>query len=445
MTITTPTASVVAGDQLLIVGAGSGGANVVIDHTADDSTGQLVTVGAQQFKVTVDADNTASPALAVVTFTSVADGASPAAQEATKAEFKALLDLVAFNHTSDIPVDGSTRVFTVDVLDSGDLGVQTKPTFTVTLNATNDVPTVVDSTVTISGSDYVVDKEIAVTEKADNATGENSASLTDAGVVNFSDLDFNTGTVAIALVSADLVNTSSPSTVITSGVSAKGSLAAGSIVAAASDAEKSVPLNFSVNDGDVDSLEAGTSIKQVYSVTYSDGTATAVQNVTVMVNGSADGPTVDLKTADNGTVNLAATFTESDAVDAGGVNKVMFTDSGTSLADVDAGAKLDKLSISILDANVEASDEIRIVGVKSGGDLVVNLQNTSLSDTFDLNGITFTVATADAQTNSAGDTHLTTITTSSPIDIADMEAVLDKIAYNNASAAPNASLTKYFL
>ena len=132
-----------------------------------------------------------------------------------------------------------------------------------------------------------------------------------------------------------------------------------------------------------------------------------------MVNGSADGPTVDLKTADNGTVNLAATFTESDAVDAGGVNKVMFTDSGTSLADVDAGAKLDKLSISILDT-VEASDEIRIVGVQSGGDLVVNLQNTSLSDTFDLNGITLTVATADAQTNlSAGDTHLTTITTSS--------------------------------
>ena len=69
-----------------------------------------------------------------------------------------------------------------------------------------------------------------------------------------------------------------------------------------------MPLNFSVNDGDVDSLEAGTSIKQVYSVTYSDGTATAVQNVTVMVNGSADGPTVDLKTADNGTVNLAATL-----------------------------------------------------------------------------------------------------------------------------------------
>ena len=35
-------------------------------------------------------------------------------------------------------------------------------------------------------------------------------------------------------------------------------------------------------------------------------------------------------------------------MDAGGVNKVMFTDQGTSLADVDAGAKLDKLSIAFL-------------------------------------------------------------------------------------------------
>ena len=90
MSITTPTASVKAGDQLLIVGAKTGGGNVIIDHTKDDSTGQLVTVGAQQFKVTVDADNTASTPLAVVTFTSVADGGSPADEKATKAEFEAL-------------------------------------------------------------------------------------------------------------------------------------------------------------------------------------------------------------------------------------------------------------------------------------------------------------------------------------------------------------------
>ena len=61
-----------------------------------------------------------------------------------------------------------------------------------------------------------------------------------------------------------------------------------------------------------------------------------------------------------------------------------------------------------------------------------------------MNGITFNVATADAETSSAGDTHQTTISTSSPVAISDMEAVLDKIAYNNTSPAPDDSLTKVF-
>ena len=73
-------------------------------------------------------------------------------------------------------------------------------------------------------------------------------------------------------------------------VTAKGALTVtGAIAEASATAEKSVPLTFTVDDKDMAVL-GRASIKQVYSVTYSDGTASVAQNVTVMVNGSADGP-----------------------------------------------------------------------------------------------------------------------------------------------------------
>ena len=306
-----------ASDQLIIAGGGSSGADVAVAlNTANGGNG-TVTVNSVAYTYTVANDGSSAASISFAPASAV----SPA-------EMDNLLKALQYNNTSDTPT--GQVVFGVSVTDdSGSSATNTTAAtsavanFTVTLQGTNDIPTVVTSQVTIDSVDYAVDNSLEVTEKTDNAADENTATLTNTGVVNFADLDFNTGTASIALVSAKLVETSTPSNVLSPNVTPKGSLAVtgGAINDEAGNINKSVPLTFTVPGGDLDSLEGGTSIEQVYSITYSDGTATAVQNVTVMVNGSKDGPTVDLKTADSGTVDLAATFTESNADDTGGVKK----------------------------------------------------------------------------------------------------------------------------
>ena len=147
---------------------------------------------------------------------------------------------------------------------------------TITLNGSNDAPVVAAST---NGS---------VTEIADNAAGENTATLASNGTVTFADADWtDTHTVTVTPQASGYRGSFSAS------LFQDANTAHGFDHDADDVGPGTVKWNFSVNDSSLDYLSAGQTLVQNYNVTIKDnhgGSVTQVVSVTLV--GTNDAPTI---------------------------------------------------------------------------------------------------------------------------------------------------------
>ncbi|MGF6177893.1 beta strand repeat-containing protein [Ensifer sp. 4252] len=154
-----------------------------------------------------------------------------------------------------------TQKYDVTV-DDGHGGTATQ-TVTITITGTNDVPVI--TSVAQSG---------AVTERADNAAGENAVVHVQGGAVTFADVDtLDTHSASFAAQGGGYLGTFSLGPV--------------------NQATDKVGWSFKVADGLLDSLQAGQTLTQKYDVTVDDGHGgTAVQTVTITITGTNDAPVI---------------------------------------------------------------------------------------------------------------------------------------------------------
>ena len=154
-----------------------------------------------------------------------------------------------------------TQLYDVTVDDlHGGTAVQT---VTITISGTNDAPTITSAA-----------QAGAATEIADLAAGETATTHSANGAVTFADVDgLDTHTAAFAA----------------QGPGYRGAFA----LAPVNQGADSVGWSFSVADADLDDLQAGQILTQLYDVTVDDlHGGTAVQTVTITISGTNDAPTI---------------------------------------------------------------------------------------------------------------------------------------------------------
>jgi len=178
MSVSVPVASVATGDQLR-----SGSTAINITSTA--ASGQVSSGGVFFHYSITDASG-----VRTITFTSLnASGGSSALGSASA--YESLLDGLKYNNTSDTPVDGSTRTFSVLVNDGFDDSAA--PTFTVTLSATNDPPTLTSMAAAVAT--VAEDTQTAVTFA--NLQSQGNEADADGTVTAFVVKAVSTGTLLI--------------------------------------------------------------------------------------------------------------------------------------------------------------------------------------------------------------------------------------------------------
>ena len=117
----------------------------------------------------------------------------------------------------------------------------------------------------------------AVTELTDGHADENTATLTDTGSFAIADSDGDTATVSRVL----------SSTTHSSNL-AFGDLTVTIANNTTTDGTGQINWTYSVDDSDLDALDAGESYTETWAIAVSDGTDSETQNVTVTINGAAD-------------------------------------------------------------------------------------------------------------------------------------------------------------
>jgi VCBS repeat-containing protein len=170
---------------------------------------------------------------------------------------------VQFNPGTDFDhlAVGETATVVVNYSIQDDHGASSSSTLTITVTGTNDAPTINAGGTDASGS---------VTELPNNAPGENVTVHQDSGTVAFNDVD--TSDVHSA--------TATPQ-----GGSYLGTFTLDPV----NQAGDTVAWHFSVSDAALDSLNAGDTLTQIYTVQIDDGHGgTANQDVTITIHGAAD-------------------------------------------------------------------------------------------------------------------------------------------------------------
>ncbi|UUE95721.1 VCBS domain-containing protein [Comamonas thiooxydans] len=154
-----------------------------------------------------------------------------------------------------------TQTYTVTIAD-GKGGTVTQD-IVITITGTNDAPTIT------SGA-----QAGSITEVTDGATGENTTEHTANGTIKFADVDtIDTHTA----------------TVVANGNNYLGTLTLGAI----NPADKSLGWDFKVSDSVLDSLGAGQTLTQTYTVTIADGKGgTVTQDIVITITGTNDAPTI---------------------------------------------------------------------------------------------------------------------------------------------------------
>ncbi len=226
---------------------------------------------------------------------------------------------------------GQILVQTYNVtVDDGHGGTATE-TVTIVIAGTNDVPVIT------SGA-----QSATVTELADNATGETTVTHTQGGEVTFTDVD--------------TLDTHSASFL----PQGRGYLGTFSLDPVDQTTDK-IGWNFKVADGVIDSLQAGQTLTQKYTVFVSDGHGgIATQTVTIVITGTNDAPVIT-----SGTQSAAVTE-RGDGAD--GENSVVHVHDGkVGFADVDT---LDTHSASFKAGGNGYLGKFSLEPVNQGGNFV---------------------------------------------------------------------------
>ena len=213
-----------------------------------------------------------------------------------------------------------TAVFTITV-DDGDGGTDTQDV-TVSITGSNDAPV------------------IAIGDIIGNIT-EGAASLNDTGSITFADLDLtDRPTATEATSSVDALKADGITVLTLSGAQQSAIEGAFSISPDAGNTNNgTINWDYTITEGELDFLAANETVTAVFTITVDDGHGgTDTQNVTVLITGSNDAPTVS--------TTAAAAITE--AADAAAQN---LSDSGTvSFDDIDTNDVVDISFAS--DANI---------------------------------------------------------------------------------------------
>ncbi|WP_162937751.1 cadherin-like domain-containing protein [Indioceanicola profundi] len=183
----------------------------------------------------------------------------------------------------------------------------------------------------------------------------------------------------------------------------------------------------------VQGLRAGQSLADVFTYQLSDGTAgdEAAATLTITINGADDAPAVDLNGSGTSGIDRTVTFSEQQGADTGATAVQPFGP-GT-LTDADS-AKLSRLTITA--ANIaDGNAEILTIG---GTDFALG---SSKSATITVGGATFTIALTNPGT---APTIIVTVQGGGTATKAQFEALLQGIAYRNASDTPSTAADRTF-
>ncbi|WP_201723525.1 MULTISPECIES: VCBS domain-containing protein, partial [unclassified Ensifer] len=194
---------------------------------------------------------------------------------------------------------GQVLVQTYDVTVDDGHGGTAAQTVTIAILGTNDAPVITSGV-----------QSGAVTERADGATGENAIVHVQGGAVTFADVDtLDTHSASFWPQGGGYLGTFS--------------------LDAVNQATDTIGWNFKVADGVLDSLQAGQTLTQKYTVLVNDGhSGFATQTVTIMITGTNDAPVIT-----SGTQSAAVTERADGAV---GENAVVHVHGGAvTFADVD--------------------------------------------------------------------------------------------------------------
>ncbi|MBV9836448.1 MAG: tandem-95 repeat protein, partial [Alphaproteobacteria bacterium] len=184
-------------------------------------------------------------------------------------------------------------------------GATAVQTVAVTINGSNDAPTITSATT--SG---------AVVEIPDGTDGENATMHLTSGAINFADTDIiDTHSAVFAAQGSDYLGTFTLDPVDQAG--------------------DSLRWHFSVADADLDSLRADQTLSQSYLVTIDDGHGgTLADTVTVSLRGTNDAPVAVADTATGGqgevlAIDVLANDTDPDAGDSRTLIAVSPADKGS--------------------------------------------------------------------------------------------------------------------
>ncbi|TLU85979.1 MAG: Ig-like domain-containing protein, partial [Chlorobium sp.] len=429
LTVTLPTTSAATGDQLLL-------GSTVIDLTSAGGSG-TVSYNGTLFAYTVADVNTER----TITFTSRNAGNSVDAV-ATKASYETLIDALKYNNTSDSPVNNSTRVFSVTASD-GALD-SAAATFTVTLAATNDSPTVDLNTGTAGINNQMMFS--AGTPVNFSAGGTNIADLDSS---TFANLKVSIPTTSVLTGGGDKLVLGVVSIDITSATATGSVIYNGTIFSyAIADVSGTRTITFSSrNSGNTANLAAvqasyealidalqynntngsPTPGARVFGVTVNDGSTNSASATFTAVVGQTP-PSVDLNGTATG-INNSTTFTEVWGTDDRS-HAVSFTAGATN---INAGTSsiLANLKVSIPTSGIGSGDQLIL------GSTVIDLTSATGSGTVSYNSTTFNYAVADISGS-----RIVTFTASA--SVASYEALLDAIKYNNTSDTPVNGSTRAF-
>ncbi|PUE29292.1 hypothetical protein B9Z39_04280 [Limnohabitans sp. JirII-29] len=191
---------------------------------------------------------------------------------------------------------GEKQTIVVSYTISDGQGGSVAQTATFTITGTNDVP-VVSVTDVIGG----------VTELTNTATG----TLTDSGVITFSDVDLtDTHTISATAVGSVLGTLTATKTSDTTGTGTGGMLS----------------WSYTVADSAVEYLAEGQTKVEQFNITISDGQGgSVVRTVSVTITGTNDSPVAVATSDQTGVINEAISFTASAFTDADSSDTLTYT------------------------------------------------------------------------------------------------------------------------
>jgi len=426
LTVTLPTASAVTGDQLLL-------GNTVIDLASATGSGTVIYNGTVFAYMVADVSGACT-----IIFTSRNAG-NTADAVAAKASYEALIDALKYNNTFNTP--SGTRVFSVTANDSA--LDSAAATFTVTLAATNDSPTVDLNTGTPGiNNQMIFSAGIPVNFSA--------------GGVNIADLDSSTlSNLTITVLNAQLLNTSSeklkfasggPTSTITlnaagntvlnaaiNGITFKATVTTGTTDTVVFTNNAGGTFTLAQAESLLDALQYNNTAatlsvgSRVFNVTVNDGSSnSASASFTAVVGQTA--PSVDLNGTSTG-IDNSTSFTEVWGTDDRS-HAVNFTAGAINIIAV-TSANLANLKVSIPTSGIGNGDQLVL------GNTIIDLTSVTGSGTVSYNSITFNYAVADVSGS-----RIVTFTASA--SVASYETLLDAIKYNNTSDIPVNGSTRAF-